>query len=83
VTVDGRSGKPTGQPEIISRGFVGEDQSVLDGARQQLYRGLQNAHAPASAEPSYIQNKSRDILQKYLYQHTKSRPMVIGVVVEV
>ena len=83
ITVDGRNGKPTTKPEIISRGFVTDQQDLMDGARDQLYRTLQQSHASASAEPTYIQNRARDVLQKYLYQKTKRRPMVLGLVVEV
>lgn len=84
VTVDRRTGKPTGKPELISRGFVdGKDEPIMEGARDQLYRALQHIHSSASAEPSYIQNKARDALQKYLYQQTQRRPMVMCLVVEV
>ena len=84
LTVDRRTGRPTGQPELIQRGFIQEqDGQILDGARKQLNRALSQIHSSATAEPSYIQNKARDALQKYLYEHTKQRPMVLGVVVEV
>lgn len=84
MTVDRRTGRPIGQPELVSRGFVdGSDEPIMDGARQQLYRSLQNLHSSATAEPTYIQNRARDVLQKYLYNRTKRRPMVLGLVVEV
>lgn len=84
MTVDRRTGKPTGRPDLISRGFVdGHDEPVMEGAREQLFRTLQHMHSSATAEPMYIQNKARDALQKYLYQQTKRRPMVLGMVVEV
>lgn len=84
MTVDRRTGKPTGKPELVSRGFVDDkDEPILEKACEQLYRSLQHVHSSAMAEPSYIQNKARDTLQKYLYQQTKRRPMVLGVVVEV
>ncbi len=84
MTVDRRTGKPMRKPELISRGFVdGKDEPILEGAREHLYRALQQVHSSSMAEPSYIQNKARDALQKYLYTHTKKRPMVLGMVVEV
>jgi len=90
ITVDRRSGKPNGRPDLVSAGFVngkdgkdGKDDPVMEGARDQLYRALQNTHSAAAAESMYIQNKARDTLQKYFYQKTKRRPMVLGVVVEV
>lgn len=87
ITVDRRSGKPNGRPDLVSAGFVdgrnGQHDPVMEGARDQLYRVLQNMHASATAEPMYIQNRARDTLQKYFYQRTKRRPMILGVVVEV
>jgi ribonuclease J len=84
MSIDRRSGKPTGRPDIVSRGFVEEDgEAIIDDAREQLYRSLQHANSKATQEPMYVQNKARDTLQKFLYQKTKRRPMVLGVVVEV
>lgn len=84
LTVDRRTGKPTGRPDLVSRGFVDDpDDPIMVGAREQLQRALQHIHSGATAEPMYIQNKARDALQKYLYQKTKRRPMVVGTVVEV
>ncbi|MBV9279579.1 MAG: ribonuclease J [Chloroflexi bacterium] len=83
LTVDRRTGKPTGRPDLVSRGFVDDpDGPIIAGARDQLFRALQHMHS-STAEPTYIQNKARDTLQKYLFQHTKRRPMILGVVVEV
>ncbi|HZU12590.1 MAG TPA: ribonuclease J [Chloroflexota bacterium] len=84
ITVDRRTGRSLVPPEIISRGFVDDqDEPILEGARKQLQRNLQQMHASAQAEPSYIQNRARDVLQRFLYERTKRRPMVLGLVVEV
>jgi ribonuclease J len=87
ITVDRRTGRPVGKPEIASRGFVdgseGGTDPIISGAREQLTRSLQHGHASGSAEPGYIQNRARDALQKYIYQKTKRRPMVLSLVVEV
>ena len=84
LTVDRRTGKPTALPDLVSRGFIDDpDDPIMEGARQQLYRALMHMHSSTSAEPTYIQTKGHDTLQKYLYQKTKRRPMVLGMVVEV
>jgi ribonuclease J len=87
ITVDRRTGKPIVKPELISRGFVdgteGASDPLISAARDQLARALQNAHTSGSAEPMYIQNRARDALQKFIYQKTKRRPMVLTLVVEV
>lgn len=84
ITVDRRTGKTQGRPEIVSRGVVdGATEPIIEGAREQLFRSLQHVNSATSAEPMYIQNKARDTLQKYIYQKTKRRPMVLSLVVEV
>ncbi len=84
MTVDQRTGRPLGPPDIVSAGFVDvAGDGIVDGARDQVFKALQHMHASAAAEPMYIQNKARDTLQKYIYQKTKRRPMVFPVVVEV
>jgi ribonuclease J len=84
ITVNRRTGKPTARPDVVSRGFVDtEDGPVIEGAREQVFRGLQQLHSSATAEPAYIQNKARDILQRYFQQKAKRRPMIFCFVVEV
>lgn len=84
ITVDQRTGKPAGRPDLVSAGFVDTNaEPIMEGAREQLYRALQHMHSSASAEIPYIQNKARDTLQKHIYQKTKRRPMILPVVVEV
>jgi ribonuclease J len=84
ITLNRRTGKPVSRPDLISRGFVdGAGDPVMESAREQLFRSLQHTHAPTAVEPTYVQNKARDVLQKYFFQKTKRRPMVLGVVVEV
>jgi ribonuclease J len=84
ITVERRSGRPTRQPELISAGLVAEkDEQIIQDAKEQLYRTLQHIHSSAAAEPMFIEKKARDTLQRYIYQKTKRRPMVLPVVVEV
>ncbi len=84
ITLNRRTGKPVNRPDIVSRGFVDDvDDPIIEGGRDLLYRSLQHTHANTSAEPVYVQNKARDILQKHFFTKTKRRPMVLSVVVEV
>ncbi|HEX6506279.1 MAG TPA: ribonuclease J, partial [Chloroflexota bacterium] len=84
MTVNRRTGKPVNKPDLVTRGFVDNPgDPIIEGARDQLFRSLQHTHAATAAEPTYVQNKARDVLQKYFFQKTKRRPMILGVVVEV
>jgi ribonuclease J len=69
-------------PEIISRGFVFEKKygSILEDAASELVRAL---HKKKSVNLNVIRNISIDFLERYFYQKTGRRPMILPVVVEV
>ncbi len=84
ITLNRQTGKPVGRPDIVSRGFVDDpNDPIIEGARDQLYRALQNTHGIGAAEPTYVKNKAHDTLQKFFFTKTKRRPMVLSVMVEV
>jgi ribonuclease J len=84
IAVDRQTGHPTGLPDIISRGFVYERHSeeLIEQARHVALEALDH-QTDHTADYSFVKNKVRDSLSKYLYEQTKRRPMVLPVVVEV
>jgi ribonuclease J len=76
-----RTGQPVGQPRIITRGFI-----FVPGAEDLLARAEEVTLSAASAEPrtppAEIETQVQTALSRFLYQETKSRPIVIPVVVE-
>ena len=84
IAVDRQTGKPTGLPDVISRGFVyqRESEELIEQARHVALEALnhQNDH---TADYGFVKNKVRDELSKFLYEQTKRRPMILSVVVEV
>jgi ribonuclease J len=76
-----RTGQPVGQPRIITRGFI-----FVPGAEDLLARAEEVTLSAASAEPrtpaAEIEKQVQTALSKFLYKETKSRPIVIPVVVE-
>lgn len=69
-------------PEIISRGFVFEQKygGILEEAALELSKRIQKKKF---ANVNVIRNTSTDFLERYFYQKTGRRPMVLPVVVEV
>lgn len=69
-------------PEIISRGFVFEEKygRILDESGRDLAKAMQRGKA---VNPVMIKNITIDFLEKYFFQKTGRRPMVLPVVVEV
>lgn len=70
------------KPEIMSRGFVFEKKygSILEDASRELVKALQKKK---SINANVVKNISIDFLEKYFYQKTGRRPMILPVVVEV
>ncbi|MBN1886925.1 MAG: ribonuclease J [Thermoflexales bacterium] len=81
VQRDAATGEITGQPEIITRGFVVEREAedLLAGAEITVIEALKSTGGlPASA----LEEKIRQALSEYLYRETRRRPMVIPAVIE-
>jgi ribonuclease J len=83
VTVDKQTGNLIGRPEIVTRGFVAdEDDPVLSGAVERISSAIENP-GDHTSEIALLKAQIKDSLSAYLYQQTKRRPMVFPVVVEV
>jgi len=84
ITVNRQTGKLVGRPDIISRGFVepGETKDMIDKSRDLVAKTLDHSGV-RPAEWGYINAKVRDILNKFYYDQTKRRPMILPVMVKV
>jgi ribonuclease J len=83
VTVDKQTGTVIGRPEIITRGFVGHEQSpLLEEAANRVVAAIDNPGDHIS-EIALLKSQIKDGVSRYLYEQTKRRPMVFPVVVEV
>ncbi len=69
-------------PEIMSRGFVFEQKygSILEDASRELIKALQKKK---SINANVVKNIAIDFLERFFYQKTGRRPMILPVVVEV
>ncbi|MDD5605712.1 MAG: ribonuclease J, partial [Dehalococcoidales bacterium] len=72
----------TENPEILSRGFVFEQKygKILEDASKELVGALQKKKKINS---NVARNIAIDFLERYFYQKTGRRPMILPVVVEV
>ncbi len=83
VSIDKRTGKPIGRPDVISRGFIEAEmsESIMEGARGAIMDAL--AGAEHVAERGDFSTRVHDALSRFLYEETRRRPMVLPVSVEV
>lgn len=82
IHVDSANRKITDTPEIISRGFVFEGKSagLLKDAEAALMHTLSHRH---QMDARVARDASVDFLERYFYEKTGRRPMILPVVVEV
>jgi len=74
----------TGDIEIISRGFVyqKESQELINDARKHVYSSLKDLKGQAT-DWGFIRKKIEGELEKFAFDHTQRRPLVIAILLEV
>ncbi len=84
ITVNKQTGKLMGRPDIVSRGFVDtrESRDMIEESRELVARVLDHS-GRRPAEWSFINEKVRDTLNRFYYEQTKRRPMVLPFIVKV
>lgn len=84
IAVNRQTGKLVGRPDIVTRGFVDtrEFKEMLDKSRELLAKTIDHSGGRA-AEWSFINTKVRDTLDKFFYEQTKRRPMILPFMVKV
>ena len=84
IAINQQTGKVVGRPDIVSRGFI-EDRdtsAMIEQSRDLVVRVLDHG----SARPNdwgFINTKIKDTLNKYYYDQTRRRPMVLPFMVKV
>ncbi|MBR2828203.1 MAG: ribonuclease J [Bacilli bacterium] len=86
-TLDKTTKKILGGPEILTRGFiyVKESQDLLEETKAISKEVIESNIELSTRKVDYtkIKNDVRDVLGKFFYQQTESKPMIITVIQEV
>ncbi|MCL2679219.1 MAG: ribonuclease J [Dehalococcoidia bacterium] len=84
IAIDKRTGKLVSRPDIVSRGFVDvvESKDILEGGRDLVADVLNHGKSHSSSR-GFIDNEVKNALDKYFYDKTKRRPMILPVLVQV
>ena len=86
-TLDKETKEVVGGPEILTRGFiyVKESQDLLEETKAISKEVIESSIEINSKRVDYskIKNDVRDILGKFFYKQTESKPMIITVIQEV
>lgn len=84
ININKKSGLLIGRPEIVTRGFVDvrESTDMLERSGEVVADALDHGN-PRSTDVNYISTKVKDTLNKYYYEKTKRRPMILTSVIEI
>jgi ribonuclease J len=84
IAVNRQTGKIVGRPDIVTRGFIDtrESGNMIKESRELVIKTLDHKGSRAT-EWSFVNNKVRDVLDKFYYERTKRRPMIIPFMVKV
>ncbi len=85
VTVDGKTGKLTGNPEILSRGFVymKESRNLIRETMEKVRKILKDKDPQTGPDEAFLRDKLRDELGTFLFQKTERRPLILPFIIEV
>lgn len=85
VAIDHETGEIVSGPDIISRGFVYEDESraMLDAAKQIVITAIEEESSAGREDISVMQATIKKALRKFFKQETERFPVILPVVLEV
>jgi ribonuclease J len=85
VAIDKHTGKIEVPPEIVTRGFLPNDdgQQILAKAREVVLKTVEESSAEEKMDWSVIKEKIRVDLKRYLNKQTSKRPLILPVILEV
>ena len=84
ITINRQTGKLVGRPDIVSRGFVDSDEGnkILDSSRDLIAKVLDRG-PKQPAQWDFVNAKVHDTLNKFYFEQTKRRPMILPFMVKV
>jgi ribonuclease J len=85
ATVDLKRGEVVGVPQIVTRGWAYDHDTelLLDEARVQVTRALEQALSSGSSDHENLNRVARKALGRLVGDRTRQRPMIVPVIVTV
>jgi ribonuclease J len=86
LTIERQTGKVLSGPDIVTKGFVPEEDAadIIERTKQRILDGLGEAQTGEHlAEVATLRDSIHDSVTAYLYERTKRRPMVLPVIMQV
>ena len=85
VTIDAQTGRLVSDPELITRGlaFGSEGDGLIADAQVRIAQTMAKTYREGATDQAVIKKAIHDSLSQLLWERTRSRPMIIPIVVEV
>ncbi|WP_419803825.1 ribonuclease J [Terriglobus sp.] len=83
ITIDKMTGRQQGSPEIVTRGFAVNEQTMTAEARQTIARTLDESSIEERRDWMLIKEKVRSDLKRQIQKNTGRRPMIMPVILEI
>lgn len=85
IAIDSQTGRPTGEPELVTRGVVfgSDSETLMAEARARISKTLARTAKEGATDQAVIKNAVRESLSQLLWERIRRRPMIIPVVMEV
>jgi ribonuclease J len=83
LAINKLTGKVDSPPEIVSRGFLGEEDGVLAHAREVVLKTLEDSSDEEKSDYGVIKEKIRADLKRFLQKQTQKRPLILPVILEI
>jgi ribonuclease J len=83
IAINKLTGRVETSPEIVTRGFAGGENGLMDGARQIVMETLEASSDEEKADYGVIKEKIRADLKRYISKQTQKRPLIMPVILEI
>jgi len=83
LTLSGLSKRVLGPVDIISRGFIYQDEAsdIIAEAREVISKNLEENYDLKSLDTNEIKNAVKKVATSYFFKKTKRKPMILSIVV--
>lgn len=85
ITIDHKTGEVVAGPDIVSRGFVyvRESEELIEEAKDRVRETLKVCERHRTTEWAAIKSDVRETVNKFFYDKTRRRPMILPIIMEV
>ena len=85
IPISSQTSQVVGNIEIISKGFVymKKSKSLIEKTKTNINESLKGLQKTKIKDEIYIKKRVEESLEKYLYQQTERRPLIIAVLLKV